>query len=265
MEKIRSTAEIILLGALIVFIFLFTKGCKDREYLESQLKMERNNLVAMKDTVRAEKTKSGKLQFVKSVFMSDLKNLKALNENLFNEVKDQKQKVFYISQITAKIADDVKKISNDSGTHGYDPVTGNDNVTWNFDTSGVDWSRKLSGKTQFKITSSCSGYKVEPKGSFLDKLEYKFSLTTGLKKSEKYPDNIEIFIKSTYPGMVFDSIQGAIVDPEDLKKLLPSPKPKRWCFGPYVGLGYGVTLQKTPMLVPTFNVGFGVQYKLKNF
>ena len=65
--------------------------------------------------------------------------------------------------------------------------------------------------------------------------------------------------------MVFTDIQGAIVNPEEFKKFLPSPKPKKFSFGPYLGIGYGITLESTPRLAPSVNIGLGVQYKLFNF
>jgi hypothetical protein len=259
----RNQSAVLFLAGVVLAI-LFLRGCNQQERLEAELRMKENNLIAMKDTVRIEKTKSGELQYVKTAFMADMNDLKELNRDLYDKVKDQESQVFYISQIAAQIQDKVNGFTA-GGDHDYDPVSGNDNITWTFDTTGTNWSRKIVGSTQFKVTSTCSGYTIEPRGSNLSEVNYKFGLTTGLKESEKYPGSLEIFINSSYPGMTFSDIQGSIVNPEDFKKFLPSTKVKKWSLGPYVGLGYGLTLNKTPQLVPTFNFGLGLQYKVISF
>lgn len=256
--------RVILFSALVIFVLFFLKGCNDKARLEAELRMANNNIVALNDTVRIEKTRSGELQYVKTTLIADMKTLKDLNSDLYKEVKDQKSQVYYLSKITAEINDRIGGW-NPGGEHTYDPVTGNDAIDWKFDTTGTNWSRSIAGTTSFKITSSCNGYKVDPVGSRLGNVDYKFGLTTGLKESETHKGSLEIFIKSTYPGMTFTDIQGSIVNPEDFRKYLPSPKPHKWSFGPYVGIGYGITLQQTPRLVPTFNVGLGLQYKLFSF
>ena len=221
-------------------------------------------MIALQDTLRTEKTKNGETQFIKSALISDIETLKQLNSDLYKEVKNQKTQVFYLSKMTAEIRDKVKGIST-GGEHQYDPVSGKDIITWNFDTIGTNWSRKLNGFTSFQVSSDCNGYKITPIKSQLDNIDYKFNLTTGLKKSEKYPGSLEIFINSTYPGMTFTDIEGSIVDPSEFKKYLPTEKVKKWSFGPYLGIGYGITLENTPRLAPTINLGLGIQYKIVSF
>ena len=259
-----NNQRILFFTALVIFVLLYLKGCNDRERLEAKLQMSNNNIVALQDTVRVEKTRSGELQYVKTVLSADLKDLKQLNSDLYKEVKDQKTQVYYISKITAQLNDKIEGW-NPGGEHTYDPISGNDMIDWKFDTTGINWSRSISGTTSFKITSSCNGYEVKPIGSKLDNVNYKFSLTTGLKESKTHKGSLEIFINSTYPGMTFTDIQGSIIDPEDFRKYLPAPKPHRWSFGPYFGIGYGITLKQQTQLVPTINIGLGLQYKLFSF
>lgn len=257
--------KIVLIGIVVVLILFLWRGCQDRKALESANLQAANNLLAMQDTVRIEKTKNGEIQFVKDAFITDLKNLKDMNIDLYNEVKDQRKNIFYISQMTASIRDSLKRQSSgDKAT--FNPGTGFDQISWNFDTLGTDWSRTLNGKSLFTVKLDSIGkYTVTPKYSVLDNFNQTMKITTGIQESKTQPGMPEIFIRSSYPGMVFTDINGAIVNPEDLKKFLPSPKPKNWSFGPYIGLGYGITLESTPRLAPTFNIGLGVQYKLLNF
>ena len=262
--NLTKNLNLIAFGAIALFLFMYLKSCDERSKLEEELAIRDNNLIALKDSLRVEKTKNGELQYIKTAFIADIKALKELNKDLYNEVKSQKSEVYYISKITAEIKDRIKGLTP-GGDHKYDPVSGNDNISWEFDTTGTNWGRTIEGVTSFKVTSTCNGYKIEPKGSQLKDVKYKFSLVTGIKESEINKGSLEIFINSTYPGMTFTDIQGSVVNPEELKKYLPSPKPHKWSVGPYVGVGYGVTLQQTPMFFPVFNVGIGLQYKIFSF
>ena len=135
-----------------------------------------------------------------------------------------------------------------------------------FDTTGVDWSRKLNGKSMFTLKYDTSGkYTVTPQYSSLSQFEQTMKITTGLEASKTQKGMLEIFVRSSYPGMVFSDINGSIINPEEFKNFLPKPKVKHFSLGPYIGLGYGVTLEHTPHLVPVVNIGIGVQYKLINF
>jgi hypothetical protein len=259
----RNQTAVMFIG-IVVLVILFFRGCSEEERLRAELRMKENNIIALKDTVRTEKTRSGEMQQVKTILMADMKDLRDLNKNLYDEVKDQKGKVYYISQITAKLNDKLKNWTP-GGEYIYDSVSGTDIISWNFDTSGNDWGRKISGRTSFKIASTCSGYTVTPRSSYLENLSYNFSITTGLKESQKFPGHLEIFVNSSYPGMTFDRIDGSLVNPSDFKKYLPSEKPKKWSIGPYIGLGYGITLQNTPQLAPVFSLGIGIQYKVISF
>jgi len=262
--KDPKNQSVSMLVSMIILASLFFKGCDENSKLRIEISIRDNNIIALEDTVRTEKTRNGEMQQVKTILMADVKNLKDLNEDLHKEVKNQKSKVFYISKIAAQLNDKLKNFSP-PGEHIYDPVTGFDDISWNFDTVGNDWGRKISGKTSFKVTSTCDGYTIDPQDNTIESLSYNFSITTGIKESERFPGGLEIFVNSSYPGMVFDKINGSIVDPLDFKKYLPAEKPKKWSIGPYVGLGYGITLQQNPQFVPNLGIGVGIQYKVISF
>lgn len=255
----------VLIGIVAILILLLWRGCQDRKALESANLQAVNNLLALQDTVRIEKNKNGDIQYVKNAFITDLKDLKDMNIDLYNEVRAQQKTIFFISQMTASIRDSLKrKSSGDKAS--FNSTTGFDQISWNFDTIGTDWSRTLNGKSLFTVKMDSLGkYTVAPQYSILDNFNQTMKITTGIQESKTQPGMPEIFIKSSYPGMIFTDINGAIVNPEDFKKFLASPKPKKWSFGPYIGLGYGLTLEKSTRLVPVLNIGLGVQYKLFNF
>ena len=158
--------KIILIGVIILLVLLLWKGCSDKAALESANLQANNNILALNDTVRVEKTKNGETQFIKNVLITDLKNLKDMNVDLYDEVKNQKNTIFYISQLTASIQDVLKKQSNGDKAV-KDPGTGADMVSWNFDTIGTDWSRTLAGKSLFTVKLDSGKYTVTPQFSVL--------------------------------------------------------------------------------------------------
>lgn len=263
-EWIKANSTKILVIAVAILIFLMWQTCQSNADLKVRLQQSENNVIALKDTVRIEKTKSGEVQYIKSALVSDLEQLKNLNLELYNEVKNQKKQIFYIAKMTASLQDTLKRYSSgDVATK--DHGTGADQIVWNFDTTGVDWERKINGKSLFTVKVDSTGkYVITPKGSQLENFTQKFKLTTGLEASKSKKGMLEIFVRSSYPGMKFDNIDGAVVDPADFKKYLSAPN-KRFSVGFQAGIGYGITLEKSPRFVPTLNVGFGIQYKLFSF
>lgn len=257
MQKHKTTAMLVI---IIVLGLLVWRGCDARSSLESDIQTARLNLIALNDSMRIEQTRNGSMQFVKSALIADMKDLRSLNSALYSEVRNQRNTIFYIGQMTAAIRDSLKRQSTSDGVT-IDPVTGDHSIAWNFDTSGVDWSRRLSGRSVFGVR----GDTITPKFSTLDNFGLGMKITTGLQASEIHKGMVEIFVRSSYPNMNFSEIDGAIVNPEDFRKYLPSPKPKRYSVGPYVGVGYGVTLTGSPRLVPTVNVGVGVQLGVISF
>ena len=85
------------------------------------------------------------------------------------------------------------------------------------------------------------------------------SFTTGITESND--DEIEIFIKSDYPGFTPSDIQGAVIDPRKSEVISKYFPPKRWGISPYVGYGIYGDLQKG-----TFghgiNIGIGITYDI---
>ena len=97
---------------------------------------------------------------------------------------------------------------------------------------------------------------ISPGKTYISKDEIQFSLITGLKEKD---GNIEIFVRSTYPGFYVSKIDGAIIDPKKHPVLKNLNKTKRWGVGPYIGVGVGSNLKVTPQ------IGLGIQYSIIKF
>lgn len=201
--------------------------------LESMLKVSQNNVSALKDTVRMEKTKNGELEFVRLALLADKKSLKDINDSLDREVKKEKGKVKVLIQAPMHII-------------GTKPIIVESNVKdssiyWNYDKEDSSGSRHLSGISDKKITK-------------IIRDEISLNLITGIK--ERDDKKMEIFIRTKYPGVIFGNIQGAIIDPT---KPMVKPSNKYFSIGPCVGI----------MINPTgkfsYGAGVSVQWSIFKF
>jgi hypothetical protein len=201
--------------------------------LKTQLAIAKNNVAALKDTVRVVKTKNGELETVKLALMADKKSLKDLSDSLYKEVKNEKGSVKYITKAGATIklhvTIEVPSISTDS------------TIQWAYDREDSGGSRHLAGistRATTKITRD----------------ELSLTLITGLK--ERDDKKMEIFIRTKYPGVTFTDIEGAIIDPT---KAIVKPPDKRFGFGPCASI----------ILDPTgairYGIGVSVQWSLLKF
>ena len=76
----------ILIGALIIFALFTAKQCSDNANLKQQVIVDRQNQLALTDSVRTVKTKLGNEVSLKNVLIADRRNLKELNAELAKEL-----------------------------------------------------------------------------------------------------------------------------------------------------------------------------------
>lgn len=188
----------------------------------------RNNIEALNDTIKYFKSKEGDLVATKLAFESDVKTLKLLNENLYNEIEDLKIKnkvkeVVYVNGIIDNPEQDTTYIiQHDTITRGfYHPFNFNNQY------------RILEGNVQYKDDSL--GVKIE-------KDQIMFDYTVAMDKDNK------IYIKSTNPYVKYNEISGFTI---------PREKRKRWSLGPAVNFGYDPIQNK-----PSMSVGISLNYGL---
>jgi hypothetical protein len=80
----------ILYGCIIILLcFVIFKQCNNVNEIKDAYS---NNITALYDTVSYYKTKTGDLVATKTVFETNIKELKKLNESLYTEIKDLKIK-----------------------------------------------------------------------------------------------------------------------------------------------------------------------------
>jgi hypothetical protein len=244
-EKLKQiNLNTLLMIAIVIIVLFYLKQCNRSSNLNDELTIANMNQAALTDSVTTYKDKSGDLTFQKSTLIASEKELKDLNRELYDEVKDLKDNPKIVIKTLVKIIHDTVEVETNTVLY----ADGSIGLNWNRDTTfSVGNYQKLSGETRFKLDSN----KVTDVRTMLNTNEFGMSFITGLKEGK---DNYEIFIKSDYPGFVATDIQGAIID----KKMIQSNE-SSWVFGPQLGygivfsngtVGYGVT------------VGVGVTYNL---
>jgi hypothetical protein len=235
-----------LMIGLVVMILLFLRQCSVTDSLKDELMVSTQNQKALNDSVRITTNKLGEQVFLKNTLIAEGNQLKELNRDLYDEVKNLKGDVMMISTAAASIKSYPVYITNTIKEYPDGMI----DISWKYDTIfSKGNSRRLAGISRIQYDST----KVLDKGTIIKTDEISMSITTGLLKLN---DSYQIFVKSNYPGMTFTDIQGSIID----KRMIQSDE-SSWVFGPYVGVGMGVDpLNRT--IGPNVSIGVGLTYNL---
>jgi hypothetical protein len=247
-NKQRNTL-LIIVGILGIILFMNIQSCNR---LKNELAISNQNNKALADSMRISENKVGDLESSKNVLISKKKDLENLNKSLADELKKEKGKVYglnqYILSIENKPADTVfinnTLIKYANGEFGLD---------WKYDTIFNNKNgREFAGISKFKIKDST----ITPTQTIITKDKVYFNLVTGLREKD---GNIEIFARSDYPGFKIVDLEGAIIDPKKNPVIKKFTEPKKWCVGPYIGVGVSNSLQ------PSVQIGVGIQYSIIKF
>jgi len=235
-----------LMIGFMIMLLLFLRQCSITDSLKDALMVSTQNQKALNDSVRTTTNKLGEQVFLKNTLIAEGNQLKELNRDLYNEVKNLKGDVKMISTAAASIKSDPVYITNIVTEYPDGMI----DIAWGYDTIfSKGNSRRLAGISKIQYDST----KVLDKGTTITTDELSMSITTGLLKLD---GSYQIFVKSNYPGMVISDIQGSIID----KRMVQSDE-STWIFGPYVGVGMGVDpMNRT--IGPNVSIGLGLTYNL---
>jgi hypothetical protein len=247
---------------IVIILLLMGTGFFFNSYagIRADLAISQQNEAALSDSVRVEVTKNGELEASKQVLVTDRRNLKNLNEDLAEELKETKGKVSEITKLIGQIKRDTVYIQNTLITY----VDKDSNViyglSWEHDTIYSEGNeRHLAGVSKFKIDTTGL---ITPFGTLITRDVIKFDITTGLREKD---GNIEIFARSSFPGFETLELNGAIIDPKKHPVIKNFTKKKRFGIGPYVGVGLGINTIPTTNIGLGFQIGVGVSYSLFRF
>lgn len=193
-------------------------------------KHEYNSYIAVSnDTIRTYKDRCGRLVATKLAYETDIKDLKLLNSDLYDEISKLKSKPVTATHITTTITNELHDTCYI--IKSSDMVQG---ITEHFDYSNQ--YRTLSG--QISYHPDTLEMKIDSDKVYVD-------FTVAMDKNNK------LHVVSNNPYVEYNEITGFT---------LPKPRKKRFGIGPYVGAGIDV---RTGKIDP--QVGIGLSYGLIQF
>lgn len=202
-----------------------------------------NIIIETSDTLSVYKNKMDELYSERSVFITDIKNLKKTNSDLYNEVKNLKDHPLVVSEITT--------VTDYHDIIVKDTIYLIDSTEYKSDIEYSDKWCEIKGSSVFNIS------KLTSIATFESILTHN-TLTVDIIEKD---DNISIVAKSDNPYTKINNIEGAILSPEKIKTLRKRFD-QRWCVVAGVGVS-GVVYDGNTQLVPGINITLG--YKLFGF
>ena len=240
----------ILIVSLVIITLLFLRQCNQTQSLKDEARISAQNALALTDSVRTITNKWGEEIHLKNVLVASEKELKDLNRELYEDVKKLEGKVKIAQSATAVIKTEPIYLIN-TVTKYPDGVN---RLTWSFDTTYNENNSKLiKGYTQFKIDTIGN---ILDRGTVITNDEMRIKLMTGLTELD---GSYQIFVKTDYPGIKFDNIEGAILDKKIFNKA--STNESSWVFGPYIGAGFGFN-PRTMTVGPNVSIGLGLTFNV---
>ncbi len=230
---------------IVVLVLLYLKQCNRSSNLDSDLKIANMNSQVFNDSITTYRDKAGNLTYEKGILVASEKDLKDLNKELYNEVKELKDN----PKIIIKESIVIKEVPFEVPTYINVYPDGSTGLSWSRDTTYNNRNyQKLEGETRFIYDS----LGIHNPYTMINSNEIGISFITGIKEGK---DHYEIFIKSDYPGFTVTDIQGSILD----KKMIQSNE-SAVVFGP--SIGYGAILSPNGTIGHGVTVGFNATYNL---
>lgn len=261
--KFINSKIFIILIIIGLVLFSALQCSRIREFKRQQLK-DKQNEIALKDSLKFEKQKNGELNVSIASYIATEKELKILNEDLWRRVKAQNGEIISLNHSIIMLIQDTtllrkylvekdklieKLLKIDENTYAA-PWS----LSYKYDSTNFD---KFSGRTIISISNKNPIELIHVNTELL-KRETQIDLTWGQKIEN---DVLRVYIQSAYPGFTVTQLSGVMIDPNsnaDIQKLL-----KRKHFFQGVGIGPSVTagwdiLHSNPGLV----LGVSLHYNI---
>ena len=204
-SKVKTHVIYILIICLLVgTLSISVDRCSDtsKEY--------KHNIEALKDTIKYYQDKNGNLVATKLAFESDIKTLKLLNEDLYNQIDSMKLNPSVVTQII-QVGGEIENPEKDTA------------YIVQHDTISKGFSKDFDFNDKYRVLEGNVDYHNDSLGIHINKDIIYFDYTVAMDKDAR------IYVKSTNPYVKYNEITGFTV---------PKQKRKRWNIGPAVYGGY---------------------------
>jgi len=249
----------VLIIAVIVLLLLTVFNCNKSRNLRVDNNILEQNKKALSDSIRVTKNKLGEIEYSKNILVSDKKDLKDLNADLANELSKEKGKVSELTKYVISIKNkpkDTIKVPNYIAVYP-DGVKG---LKWDYEKIyDANNYRKISGVSKFKIDTT--NLSIIPLNTEIINDEINFDVIQGLREKD---GNVEMFVRSNYPGFKVSELNSVIIDPKTHPVLKKFTKKKRFGVGTYAGYGLYIDNFKGTVGFGA-QIGVGLSYNLFNF
>ena len=213
--------------------------------LQKEVKMEQNNIKALQDTTQKYKNKSGELGFQKLALQGSVARLKQLNDTLYQEIEKEKGKVESITKMLATAGSTDTVFVDSSQTERIELNNSYQYKTkWELKKSGETWQKLLAGYHELTIDQN---FNIVESNTYLTSDILQIPIITGASKMDN--GAYRIFVRTPYPDITFSNIQGAVIQPNQIKTkdrfsvgLQAGYGFTTDGFSPYVGLGVQINL-----------------------
>ena len=252
--------EVLIIAALVAFSVM---QCSRINEMKTQKKIDDQNIAARNDTVSKYKTKLGYLSYSIDSYVSSAKELKTLNDFLYQQLKDQKGYVIAITNTNiklkqdsaelAKLLDKKDKIINSMTKVNDSTYYANWTLPYKYDSLNYD---NFEGRTVIGVKSN--PFSLLNKDTYLIKRTSQINITFGEEVVDK---KLRVFINSKYPGFSVTSMKGFMLDPNEDKYIQSLLKKKHWFagfgVGPSINAGWNILEMK-----PALNIGLSFHYTI---
>lgn len=249
-DWVQKTALAVVCALLIVTLM---QKCDSMESL--QYRYDQNNRAYAGKTLKLEDA-IGNAVYEKSIFVSNLEELKLLNSDLYAETKQFKQELLEVYKIVSEFKSDTILLKD---TIFVENETENGyiyNIAWNYNKTTGSFYRELSGKSTFRLDTTVN--KIYSMGTKIENDKFRLGLTMYKYQDEESGD-LRVGVKPTLPvpRLTFD-IQGVDLDFIQRKEV------SRVGLGPYIGAGFGTSVSGTNGVFG-WQIGIGLHYDIIQF
>jgi len=208
LNALSSLTKKDLIYGLIIILLIGCLSSAVKQCSDTRLEY-RNNIEALNDTIRYYQDKNGNLVATKLAFEADIKTLKLLNEDLYNQIKDLKAKGNVNSgTFFSGVIDNPKR-----------------DTTWivQHDTIVKGFVRDFAFNNQYRTLEGNVSYLSDTLGVNINKDQVMFDYIVAID------DKNNIMIRSSNPYVKYNEITGF---------QLPQNKPKRWSLDAFGNFNY---------------------------
>jgi len=241
-QKVWAFVKTQLFLAIVVIgliIYMLIQHSRINEFQRKEA-ISNQNQIALTDSLKNERLKSGALQTSIAGYVSTEKDLKNLNKDLYAKVKEQSGKVISLNNAVIQLIQDTNTLRK--YLVEKDKIIG-ELVKVDSNTFVAEWTLPFKyDLTNFDIFTGKTTIKILKKNPLilkhvdteLTKRVTQIDITWG-QKVEK--DKLRIFIQSKYPGFTVEQLSGVLIDPSSNPFFKDLMKKKHWFQGFSIGLG----------------------------